>query len=132
MKNGAKAIVLSSDKILLFHRDNIPTIPYPDCWQIVGGGIEENETPEEAAKRELLEEASFVPSNCSYLGKTVGSRGEDVYGFVFFIEKNEEKRFAIGPGEGQEVGFFRLDEALELELTQKTRLFLEKLVFFFL
>ena len=67
-----------------------------------------------------------MPSNCSYLGKTVGSRGEDVYGFVFFIEKNEEKRFAIGPGEGQEVGFFRLDEALELELTQKTRLFLEK------
>lgn len=126
VKNGAKAIVLGPDKILLFHRDDISTIPYPDYWQIPGGGIEKGETPEEGVRRELQEEASYVPEKCYFLGKVRGSYGEDVFGFVFFVEKAEEDNFTIGPDEGQEVGFFTLDEALKLKITDQTRLFLEK------
>ena len=43
--NGSSAIIIHKNKILLFHRDNIPTIPYPDHWQLPGGGIEKGETP---------------------------------------------------------------------------------------
>ncbi len=57
-KNGAKILILSPDKLLLFHRDAIPTIPSPDCWSLVGGGIEEGETPGEALVREVMEEDS--------------------------------------------------------------------------
>ena len=58
-KDGSKIIILSPDKILLFHRDNIPTISSPDCWQLVGGGIEEGETPEQGLIREVQEEVSY-------------------------------------------------------------------------
>src|SRR3972149_10379666 len=46
-------------EILLLLRDNIPTIGHPDHWNIVGGAIEEGETPEEAALREVQEEIGF-------------------------------------------------------------------------
>jgi len=58
-KDGAKILILSPDKILLFHRDNIHTIRSPDCWQLVGGGIEEGETPEQGLIREVKEEVSY-------------------------------------------------------------------------
>jgi 8-oxo-dGTP diphosphatase len=42
-------------------RDNIPGIIYPGCWAFFGGHIDPGETPEEAVKRELLEEISYTP-----------------------------------------------------------------------
>ncbi len=64
VKDGASALIMSPDKILLFHRDNIPTIPSPDCWQIVGGGIEPGESPREAVLREVEEEVSVRLPHC--------------------------------------------------------------------
>jgi 8-oxo-dGTP diphosphatase len=43
-------------EVLLFLRDNIDTIPYPNCWDIPGGHVEINETPEECIVREMMEE----------------------------------------------------------------------------
>lgn len=125
-KRGAKAIILSPDKILLFHRDNIPSIPFPDYWHLVGGGIEEGESPEQAIRREMREEATYVPKKIDYLAKIKGALGEDVYFFVCFIEKEEEKLFIHNPGEGQGTGFFTIKEALKLKMTPKTRELLTK------
>lgn len=74
-KDGVKAIVVSSSKILLFHRDNKPTIPYPDCWHFTGGKIEEGESPEAATIRELTEEASYVPPNHFFWKEVFGYQG---------------------------------------------------------
>ena len=41
---------------LLYLRDNKPEIPFPDHWDLIGGHIEEGETPEEALVREVKEE----------------------------------------------------------------------------
>jgi len=38
-------------------------------WNLPGGRIEKNETPEEAAKREVFEETNLVLENCEKLGK---------------------------------------------------------------
>jgi 8-oxo-dGTP diphosphatase len=52
------AIILENNKgeFLLYLRDNKPGIPFPDHWDLIGGHIEEGETPEEALVREVKEE----------------------------------------------------------------------------
>lgn len=47
----------SYDKVLLVKRDKKP---YKNCWNGIGGKIEGNETPIEAAKRECMEETNIV------------------------------------------------------------------------
>ncbi len=48
------------NKILLVKRNKKP---YPNCWNGIGGKIEENETPIEAAKRECKEETNICLNN---------------------------------------------------------------------
>jgi 8-oxo-dGTP diphosphatase len=52
------AIILENDnrEILLYLRDNKPGIPFPNHWDLIGGHVEEGETPEEALVRETKEE----------------------------------------------------------------------------
>jgi 8-oxo-dGTP diphosphatase len=52
------AIILENEKgeFLLYLRDNKPGIPFPDHWDLIGGHVEEGETPEEALVREFKEE----------------------------------------------------------------------------
>lgn len=121
-KDGAKVIIFSPDKILLFHRDNIPTIPYPDCWQLVGGGIEEGETPEQALLREVKEEVSYDLKNFKLISKTKGTTGGNVWVYMTFIDKEEEAKLVLGPGEGQEISWFTIDEALAKKLSPGTRI----------
>jgi 8-oxo-dGTP diphosphatase len=54
---GTSIIFLNREnKVLLLLRDNKKEIPFPNCWDIPGGRVEEGETPEDAIKREMLEE----------------------------------------------------------------------------
>ena len=52
------AIILENDEgeILLYLRDNKPGIPFPNHWDLIGGHVEEDESPEEALIREVKEE----------------------------------------------------------------------------
>jgi 8-oxo-dGTP diphosphatase len=125
-KDGAKVIIFSLDKILLFHRDDIPTIPFPGCWQLVGGGIEEGETPEQALLREVKEETSYDLKKFKLITETIGSNGENAWIYATYVDKEERAKFIIGPGEGQEIGWFTFEEAFKLKLTPGSRrLFLE-------
>ena len=58
MMKEIAAIILENDKgeFLLYLRDNKPDIPFPDHWDLIGGHVEEGETPEEALIREVKEE----------------------------------------------------------------------------
>jgi len=52
------AIILENDRgeFLLALRDNKAWIPFPNHWDLIGGHVEEGETPEEALIREFKEE----------------------------------------------------------------------------
>ena len=51
-------IILENDKgeLLLYLRDNKPGIPFPLHWDLIGGHVEDGETPEQALVREVKEE----------------------------------------------------------------------------
>ena len=55
------AIIFENEEgeILLYLRDNKPGIPFPNHWDLIGGHVEEGETPEEALVREVKEELDF-------------------------------------------------------------------------
>jgi 8-oxo-dGTP diphosphatase len=55
--SGAGILFLNSAaQVLLLLRDDKPSIPFPDCWDIPGGMIDPGETPEECVIREMREE----------------------------------------------------------------------------
>lgn len=62
------AIILENEKreFLLALRDNKPGIPFPDHWDLIGGHVEEGETPEEALIREVKEELNIDIKDYSF------------------------------------------------------------------
>ena len=56
----ASVVITSSDgKILMGRKDPTKGGVYPDTWHIPGGGIDDGESLENAAKREALEEVGL-------------------------------------------------------------------------
>ncbi|NES84061.1 MAG: NUDIX domain-containing protein [Moorea sp. SIO2B7] len=58
----AIAILYQQGRFLLQLRDDIPGILYPGHWGLFGGHIESGETPDEALRRELVEEINYSVS----------------------------------------------------------------------
>ncbi len=57
MVEVAQALIFDRDlKLLIYLRDDKPTIPFPNHWDLFGGHVETGETPEQALCRELEEE----------------------------------------------------------------------------
>lgn len=53
---GCKIALLCDDKLLTILRDDISTIPWPNMWELPGGGREGEEAPFECVQREVFEE----------------------------------------------------------------------------
>jgi 8-oxo-dGTP pyrophosphatase MutT (NUDIX family) len=53
---GARALIIKDGQILLVQHT------YSKGWYTVGGGVEKNESPLEALKRELYEEVGIKPT----------------------------------------------------------------------
>lgn len=51
--------VNDKNEVMIFLRDDIPSICYPGCWDIIGGQAEGNETAAEAIIREVKEEVEL-------------------------------------------------------------------------
>ena len=58
MKRKGCSIIFVNDQkqVLLFLRDDIPTIPFPNMWDVPGGHVEPGETPAKCIVREMREE----------------------------------------------------------------------------
>jgi 8-oxo-dGTP diphosphatase len=57
---GAKVAILSQGCVLVIRRDDFEHIPFPDHWDLPGGGREGDETPSECVLRELAEELGLA------------------------------------------------------------------------
>jgi len=59
-RTTAGIVLVDADGLILMQlRDDIPTIADPGCWVIPGGELDSNETPEDGARREFLEETGY-------------------------------------------------------------------------
>jgi 8-oxo-dGTP diphosphatase len=72
------AIILENDQkeILLYLRDNKPGIPFPQHWDLIGGHVEEGETPEEALVREVKEELDIELTDYTFFKKYTCETGD--------------------------------------------------------
>ncbi|AWF81043.1 DNA mismatch repair protein MutT [Microbulbifer sp. A4B17] len=101
--SGSKVAYIIEDKLLVYKRDDFPSIPFPGLWDFPGGGREGNESPEECALRELDEEFSLrIPSTRFIYKKKVESQFGNGYSFFFVIQgtPNEVESIKFG-NEGQ-------------------------------
>ena len=57
--SGAKLALFLGNELLVIRRDDKPDIPYPDHWDLPGGGREGDESPAECALRETKEEVGL-------------------------------------------------------------------------
>ncbi len=70
----------------------------PDCFGFFGGGIEENESPEQALRREMKEEINFVPEGYSYFKKYNFSASIKNF-FILKVDKDFENKITVFEGE---------------------------------
>ena len=57
--SGAKLALFLGADLLVIRRDNRPDIPFPDHWDLPGGGREGGESPQACALRETYEEVGL-------------------------------------------------------------------------
>lgn len=124
MHRAASAIITHNNRVLLLHRDNIPTITDPDKWGLVGGNVEEGETVEQGARREIKEESNLNPRHLEYLGRTV-MEDYEVSLYTVKLDEDEVANVKLG-NEGSEIRFFTYDELKTLSLTEHLQYYLNK------
>lgn len=63
-------LLIKGGSLLMAHRSKHRT-RYPNCWSFPGGGVEPEESLEQALIRELGEEVGVVPREFEYLGEII-------------------------------------------------------------
>ncbi|HEX2926434.1 MAG TPA: radical SAM protein [Ruminiclostridium sp.] len=116
-KIGTAIIIENSQgKILFHHRDYNPQIKYPGTWVLFGGGRESNETPDQAIRRELMEELNLDISGYSFYGNYHYIDDEEEHLQYVYYTKLDLDISGIKLNEGAGMGYFTRDEINDLQL----------------
>ncbi len=102
-------------KILLLLRDDDPGISYPNHWTLVGGKVEDGETPEIAAHREMLEEIG-VDTDVTFWKKYDRQHPFAIVEQHIYLGKIDLPLESLTLGEGQEIRFFSSAEIKYLKI----------------
>lgn len=110
-RDGAALILKYNRDVILLYRDNNPDLLYPNHWSLIGGGIEEDESPIEAAVRECQEEINITPLNVQPL-EIADFNGIKIHVFIGHYDSLD----GICLNEGQAYGVFQPKATLHLPL----------------
>ncbi len=123
VKDGSKIFIKSKQtgKFLFFLRDDKPTIPNPNTWDLLGGGTEGNETPEETVRREVFEEVGLSLDKVELLKKrevmhTVGDKKYTINSYIFLAEIDIPKK-ELQTTEGQGLRWFTIKETEKVNIS---------------
>jgi 8-oxo-dGTP diphosphatase len=105
-------------RILLQHRTaDAPS--FPDYWGLFGGGIEDGETPEQAVKREILEELAYHLRHARRVTGRQFVRSGVAYTMHVFAEKYDGSPLTLGEGQGMK--WFLPQETAPLKMVEHDR-----------
>lgn len=112
-KKGCSIIFVNDEnEVLLLLRDDDPGIPYPNMWDLPGGGVEADETPEEAIIREIKEEMNIDLEDVAlYSVEAFPDRMEYTYYKRMNVDVSE-----VPLTEGQRLEWFSQEEIIHLRL----------------
>ena len=118
----AVVFLVNKKKEMMFYlRDNLPTIPDPDLWAVLGGHLEKGETPKQALFREIKEEIDYDLKDALFVGILKDIVGNTVYIFRSEIFKELDE---CTLNEGQRLAYFNYDDALLLKMPPALKEFL--------
>jgi 8-oxo-dGTP pyrophosphatase MutT (NUDIX family) len=109
------ALITTPDgRYLLQHRDDLPQIWYPGHWGLFGGGIDPGESPEEALRRELMEEIGFSPKGLYFFTQLdfhfAFAGGAMIPRFYYEVPVIADDLAIMRLGEGQAMRLFPAEE----------------------
>jgi len=101
LKNAAMVLLVNKDGYVLMQHRTYDAPSYPGTWAFFGGALEGDEEPELGAKRELLEELSYVLDNPK-VELTVEYDNDKGYGtkYYFIVPYDEKQKFELKEGLG--------------------------------
>ena len=112
---GCKIALFCGDKLLTILRDDKLNIPYPNTWELPGGGREGDESPFECATREVYEELGIhLTEDCLLWSKVYPSMLFEGKESVFLVGKLRQEQFdsIVFGDEGQGYKLMRIEEFL--------------------
>ena len=110
---GCKIALFCGDKLLTILRDDKSNIPYPNTWELPGGGREGDESPFECVAREVYEELGIhLTEDCLLWSKVYPSMLFEGKESVFLVGKLTQEQFdsIIFGDEGQGYRMMSTDE----------------------
>ena len=91
---GSKIALFCGDKLLTILRDDKTTIPWPNMWELPGGGREGDESPFECAVREVYEELGIhLTEDCLLWSKVYPSMLFEGRQSVFMVGQLSQDQF---------------------------------------
>ena len=131
---GCKIALICDGGILTILRDDKPTIPWPNLWELPGGGREGDESPFECVSREVYEELSIQLLKDDIVWSWIyPSMLDENKNSVFLVGKLTQEQFdsIVFGDEGQGYKLVRLEEFLASDrvvpqLQERVRDYVEK------
>lgn len=114
--SGAKIALLHDGHVLVYLRDDKPSIPHPNEWDLPGGGAEGAESPLECALRELHEEFTIVLDSArvcwTRVYPSINAGRPPSHFFVALVDREDIESIVFGD-EGQHWAMMPLGEFLD-------------------